>query len=252
MILHPFLAEFIGTAILLLLGAGVVANINLKNTIAEGQTPWVLITSAWGFAVFVAAYISSQSSGAHLNPAVTLGLYAAGKFSLSLVPGYLIAQLLGAMTGSWLAYLTYIDHYKMTTDENAVRSTFCTGPAIRNLKNNFFSEAIGTFMLVFGALFIVGPNIDIAGTEVQNFGIGSLDALPVGILVWVIGIALGGTTGYAINPARDLGPRIVYQLLPRKNKNADWGYAWVPVLGPVCGGIIAGLLYVLVTTASFI
>ncbi len=252
MILHPFLAEFIGTAILLLLGAGVVANINLKNTIAEGQTPWVLITSAWGFAVFVAGYISSQSSGAHLNPAVTLGLYAAGKFSLSLVPGYLIAQLLGAMTGSWLAYLTYIDHYKMTTDENAVRSTFCTGPAIRNLKNNFFSEAIGTFMLVFGALFIVGPNIDIAGTEVQNFGIGSLDALPVGILVWVIGIALGGTTGYAINPARDLGPRIVYQLLPRKNKNADWGYAWVPVLGPVCGGIIAGLLYVLVTTASFI
>ncbi len=252
MILHPFLAEYIGTAILLLLGAGVVANINLKNTIAEGQTPWVLITSAWGFAVFVAVYISSQSSGAHLNPAVTLGLYAAGKFSLSLVPGYLIAQLLGAMTGSWLAYLTYIDHYKMTTDENAVRSTFCTGPAIRNLKNNFFSEAIGTFMLVFGALFIVGPNIDIAGTEVQNFGIGSLDALPVGILVWVIGIALGGTTGYAINPARDLGPRIVYQLLPRKNKNADWGYAWVPVLGPVCGGIIAGLLYVLVTTASFI
>jgi len=252
MILHPFLAEFIGTAILLLLGAVVVANINLKNTIAEGQTPWVLITSAWGFAVFVAVYISSQSSGAHLNPAVTLGLYAAGKFSLSLVPGYLIAQLLGAMTGSWLAYLTYIDHYKMTTDENAVRSTFCTGPAIRNLKNNFFSEAIGTFMLVFGALFIVGPNIDIAGTEVQNFGIGSLDALPVGILVWVIGIALGGTTGYAINPARDLGPRIVYQLLPRKNKNADWGYAWVPVLGPVCGGIIAGLLYVLVTTASFI
>ena len=252
MILHPFLAEFIGTAILLLLGAGVVANINLKNTIAEGQTPWVLITSAWGFAVFVAVYISSQSSGAHLNPAVTLGLYAAGKFSLSLVPGYLIAQLLGAMTGSWLAYLTYIDHYKMTTDENAVRSTFCTGPAIRNLKNNFFSEAIGTFMLVFGALFIVGPNIDIAGTEVQNFGIGSLDALPIGILVWVIGIALGGTTGYAINPARDLGPRIVYQLLPRKNKNADWGYAWVPVLGPVCGGIIAGLLYVLVTTASFI
>ena len=252
MILHPFLAEFIGTAILLLLGAGVVANINLKNTIAEGQTPWVLITSAWGFAVFVAVYISSQSSGAHLNPAVTLGLYAAGKFSLSLVPGYLIAQLLGAMTGSWLAYLTYVDHYKLTTDENAVRSTFCTGPAIRNLKNNFFSEAIGTFMLVFGALFIVGPNIDIAGTEVQNFGIGSLDALPVGILVWVIGIALGGTTGYAINPARDLGPRIVYQLLPRKNKNADWGYAWVPVLGPVCGGIIAGLLYVLVTTASFI
>ncbi|MDA0794380.1 MAG: aquaporin family protein [Bacteroidetes bacterium] len=243
MILNPLLAEFIGTAILLLLGAGVVANINLKKTIASGQTPWVLITSAWGFAVFVGAYVSAASSGAHLNPAVTLGLATAGKFSWSLVPGYFIAQLLGAMCGSWLAYLTYIDHYRATTDESAVRSTFCTGPAIRNIKNNLFSEAIGTFMLVFGALFIVSPNISIVGTEVQNFGLGALDALPVGILVWVIGISLGGTTGYAINPARDFGPRLVYQLLPRKNKDADWGYSWVPILGPFIGGSLAGLVY---------
>ena len=243
MILNPLLAEFIGTAILLLLGAGVVANINLKNTIASGQTPWVLITSAWGFAVFVGVYVSAASSGAHLNPAVTLGLATAGKFSWSLVPGYFIAQLLGAMCGSWLAYLTYIDHYRATTDESAVRSTFCTGPAIRNIKNNLFSEAIGTFMLVFGALFIVSPNISIVGTEVQNFGLGALDALPVGILVWVIGISLGGTTGYAINPARDFGPRLVYQLLPRKNKDADWGYSWVPILGPFIGGSLAGLVY---------
>jgi len=243
MILNPLLAEFIGTAILLLLGAGVVANINLKKTIASGQTPWVLITSAWGFAVFVGVYVSAASSGAHLNPAVTLGLATAGKFSWSLVPGYFIAQLLGAMCGSWLAYLTYIDHYRATTDESAVRSTFCTGPAIRNIKNNLFSEAIGTFMLVFGALFIVSPNISIAGTEVQNFGLGALDALPVGILVWVIGISLGGTTGYAINPARDFGPRLVYQLLPRKNKDADWGYSWVPILGPFIGGSLAGLVY---------
>lgn len=181
MILNPYLAEFIGTATLLLFGAGVVANVNLKKTIAEDQTPWVLVTAAWGFSVFVSVFITSQSSGGHLNPAVTLGLAIAGKFSWSLVPGYFGAQLLGAMFGSWLAYITYIDHYRLTKDEEVVRSTFCTGPAVRNLKNNFFSEAIGTFMLVFGVLFIVGPNIEISGAEVQNFGLGSLDALPVGI-----------------------------------------------------------------------
>ena len=249
MIMHPFIAEFIGTTILLLLGAGVVANVNLKKTIAEAQNPWILITSAWGFAVFVGVFISAQSSGAHLNPAVTIGLAIAGKFSWSLVPMYFGAQLLGAMLGSWLAYLTYIDHYKATKDEDAVRSTFCTGPAIRNIKNNLFSEGIGTFLLVFGALFIVSPNIEIVGTEVENFGLGALDALPIGIVVWVIGIALGGTTGYAINPARDFGPRLVYQMLPRKNKNADWSYAWVPILGPFIGGSIAGLLYSII--ASF-
>ena len=243
MTLYPYLAEFIGTTILLLFGAGVVANVNLKKTIASDQTPWVLITSAWGFAVFAGVFVTSQSSGAHLNPAVTLGLAIAGKFSWSLVPGYFASQLLGAMFGSWLAYLTYIDHYRSTTDEDAVRSTFCTGPAIRNYKNNLFSEGIGTFILVFGALFIVAPNIEIAGMEVQNFGLGALDALPIGILVWLIGISLGGTTGYAINPARDFGPRLVYQMLPRKNKNADWNYSWVPILGPLLGGSCAGLIY---------
>ncbi|MEO2099260.1 MAG: MIP/aquaporin family protein [Flavobacteriaceae bacterium] len=249
MILNPYLAEFIGTTTLLLFGAGVVANVNLKKTIAEGQTPWVLITAAWGFAVFVSVFITAQSSGAHLNPAVTLGLAVAGKFSWSLVPGYFGAQLLGAMLGSWLAYITYIDHYRLTKDEATIRSTFCTGPAVRNLKNNFFSEAVGTFMLVFGALFIVGPNIEINGSEVQNFGLGAIDALPVGILVWLIGIALGGTTGYAINPARDFGPRLVYQLLPRKNKDADWSYSWVPILGPFAGGTVAGFLYGILVNA---
>ncbi len=243
MILSPFIAEFIGTALLLLLGAGIVANVNLKQTIAHGQTPWVLITSAWGFAVFVAVFVSAQSSGAHLNPAVTVGLAIAGKFSWSLVPTYFLAQLLGAMLGSWITYIVYIDHYRATDDEAAVKSTFCTGPAIRNFKNNFFSEAVGTFMLVFGALFIASPNITIQGSEVSNFGLGALDALPVGILVWVIGMSLGGTTGYAINPARDFGPRLVYQLLPRKNKNADWAYSWIPILGPFTGAAAAGLLY---------
>lgn len=243
---QPYIAEFIGTAILLLLGMGVVANVNLKKTIGSGQTPWVLITSAWGFAVFVAVFITGQFSGAHLNPAVTIGLAVAGKFSWDLVVGYVLAQLLGAMAGSWLAYLLYIDHYRATQDVDVVRSTFCTGPAIRNFKNNLFSEAIGTFMLVFGVLFIAGPSISVSGVSVENFGIGSLDALPVGILVWVIGMGLGGTTGYAINPARDLGPRLVHYLIPRKSKDSDWGYAWIPVIGPFIGGALAGLLYLVV------
>ena len=217
---------------------------SLKKTNAENQDSWILITSAWGFAVFVAVFISTQYSGAHLNPAVTIGLAVAKKFSWSLVPQYLIAQLIGAMFGSWLAYLTYIDHYRETKDEDTVRSTFCTGPAIKNYKNNLFSEIIGTFVLVFGVLFIVGPNINIDGYNIENFGLGSIDALPVGILVWVIGLALGGTTGYAINPARDLGPRIVHQLIPRKNKKTEWSYSWVPVIGPSIGGILAGLIYI--------
>ncbi len=244
--MHPYLAEFIGTSILLLLGAGVVANVSLKKTNAENQDSWILITSAWGFAVFVAVFISTQYSGAHLNPAVTIGLAVAKKFSWSLVPQYLIAQLTGAMFGSWLAYLTYIDHFRETKDEDTVRSTFCTGPAIKNYKNNLFSEIIGTFVLVFGVLFIVGPNINIDGYNVENFGLGSIDALPVGILVWVIGLALGGTTGYAINPARDLGPRIIHQLIPRKNKKTEWGYSWIPVVGPSIGGVLAGLIYIMI------
>jgi glycerol uptake facilitator protein len=243
--IDPYLAEFIGTFILLLLGEGVVANVNLKKTIAQGQAPWILITSAWGFSVFVAVFITAQFSGAHLNPAVTIGLAVAEKFSWTLVPGYLIAQLLGAMFGSWICYITYIDHHRKTTDEAVVRSTFCTGPAIRNFKNNFFSELIGTFVLVFGVLFIAIPNIQIEGVEVSNFGLGALEALPVGILVWVIGLSLGGTTGYAINPARDFGPRLVYQLIPRKNKDADWSYAWIPVFGPFAGGAIAGIFYLI-------
>ena len=242
---QPYIAEFIGTTILLLLGMGVVANVNLKKTIGSGQTPWVLITSAWGFAVFVAVFITGQFSGAHLNPAVTIGLAVAGKFSWDLVVGYVLAQLLGAMAGSWLAYILYIDHYRATEDLDTVRSTFCTGPAIRNFKNNLFSEAIGTFMLVFGVLFIAGPSISVPEVTVENFGIGSLDALPVGILVWVIGMALGGTTGYAINPARDFGPRLVHHLIPRKSKNSDWGYAWIPVIGPFIGGAAAGMAYLL-------
>ena len=245
MITNPYIAEFIGTAILLFLGNGIVANVSLNKTKASKQmTPWILITTAWGLAVFTAAFITGQFSGAHLNPAVTLGLAFAGKFSTELICGYIISQLLGGIFGSWLVYIIYIDHYRDTTDESSVMGTFCTSPAIRNYKNNFFSELMGTFILVFGVLYMAKPNIIIEGASVENFGIGALEALPVGLLVWVIGLSLGGTTGYAINPARDLGPRITYQLLPRKNKISDWAYSWVPVLGPLCGGALAGLLFV--------
>ena len=240
--ISPYIAEFVGTAILLLLGSGIVANVSLSKTKGNDQTPLITITTAWGFAVFVAAFITGQFSGAHLNPAVTIGLVIAGKFSSELMIGYIIAQVLGAMLGSWLTYLFYIDHYRSTNDESKVMGSFCTSTEIRNLKNNFFSEFLATFILIFGILYIVKPNILIEGMN-ANFGIGSLDALPVGILVWVIGLSLGGTTGYAINPARDLGPRIVYQLIPRKNKLSDWAYSWVPVIGPSLGAVAAGLLY---------
>ena len=216
---------------------------SLKKTYGEGQSALVLITTAWGFAVFVGAYVTGQFSGGHLNPAVSIGLAVTGKFAWSLVPLYVLAQVMGAMLGSWLNYLLYIDHYRITEDEDAIRGTFCTAPAIRNFKNNFFSEALGTFVLIFGIFFIVSPSIVIDGVPTENFGIGSLEALPVALLVWVIGMALGGTTGYAINPARDFGPRLVYQLLPRKNKKADWSYSWIPILGPLTGALIAGGLY---------
>ena len=240
--MDSFLAEFIGTTILMLLGVGVNANTSLKNTIGSENSNWVLVSMGWGLSVFVAVFITGQFSGAHLNPAVTIGLATIGKFSWSLVPTYIFIQLLGAIFGSWLAYLVYIDHYKLTDNEDTVRGSFCTGPAIKNYKSNFFSETVATFILVFGIFYIVEPNLEIQG-EVVNFGLGALDALPVGILVWVIGMTLGGTTGFAINPARDFGPRLVYSLLPRKNKNPDWSYSWIPVFGPFSGAITAGLLY---------
>ena len=231
-------------AILLLLGCGIVANVNLKKTKAEGQTPWVLITSAWGFSVFVGAYVAGKYSGAHLNPAVTIGLAISDKFSWSYVPEYVLAQLLGAMLGAALAYLFYSDHIESTTDENTIRGCFSTEPAIRNTANNFFRECAGTFMFVFLIFFIASPILTIDGLGDIQYGIGSMDAFPVGVLVWLIGMTLGGTTGYAINPARDLGPRIVYQLIPRKNKISDWAYSWIPVLGPSLGAVAAGLLFV--------
>ena len=242
--MNPTIAEFLGTAILILLGQGVVANVCLDKTKAAGNPGWLIISTAWGLAVFVAVTMVGRFSGAHLNPAVTIGLTLAGKFDASMALPYLLAQLGGAMTGSALAYLCYRDHYRTTADEETVRGTFCTSPAIRHLPNNLMAEVLGTFVLVLGVLLIAEPTLRLASGEVTEFGLGALEALPVGLLVWVIGLGLGGPTGYAINPARDLGPRLVFALIPRRGKApADWGYAWVPVAGPLLGGVLAAVIH---------
>ena len=241
--MNPFIAEFIGTCILMVLGAGVVANVSLKNTAGEKDPKWILITIAWGFAVFVGVFISGEFSGAHLNPAVSVGLAMVKKFDWALVPMYIFAQTLGAMFGSWLNYQLYYDHFQATSDENTIRGCFCTAPMIKNTPRNLFSEIYGTFFLVFAIFFIAKPSLQIEGVDQIQYGIGALDALPVGILVWVIGMSLGGTTGYAINPARDFGPRLVYAIIRRKQNNANWSYAWIPVVGPLVGGVLAGLVF---------
>ncbi len=234
----PFIAEIIGTAFLLLLGDGVVANVVLKCTKGE-NSGWIVISFGWGMAVFVAVFIVAAYSGAHINPAVTLGLAVAGKFAWAKVPLYLLAQFIGAAIGAFLVWLHYRDHFAATPDGDAKLAVFCTGPAIRNTFSNFISEVIGTFVLVFAVLYIAAPDV----------GLGALDALPVGLLVLVIGLCLGGTTGYAINPARDLSPRLMHFLLPIPNKRAsDWGYAWIPVLGPFVGGALAGGLFLLLAS----
>lgn len=241
--MNPFIAEFIGTCILMVLGAGVVANVSLKNTAGEKDPKWILITIAWGFAVFVGVFISGEFSGAHLNPAVSVGLAMVKKFDWALVPMYIFAQTLGAMFGSWLNYQLYYDHFQATNDENTIRGCFCTAPMIKNTPRNLFSEIYGTFFLVFAIFFIAKPSLQIEGVDQIQYGIGALDALPVGILVWVIGMSLGGTTGYAINPARDFGPRLVYAIIRRKQNNANWSYAWIPVVGPLVGGVLAGIIF---------
>jgi glycerol uptake facilitator protein len=241
--MSPFTAELIGTAILILLGNGVVANVVLKDT--KGQNSgWMVITTGWGLAVYVGVVIAAPYSSAHLNPAVTLALAMAGKFPWSSVPGYITAQMLGAMIGASGVWLIYRDHFNRTTDPGAQLASFSTGPAIRDNLSNLISEIIGTFVLVFTVFFITGGEILESKTHI---GLGSVGALPVMLIVWAIGLSLGGTTGYAINPARDLGPRIMHALLPMNNKkNSQWQYAWIPVLGPVLGGLVAAWLYMII------
>jgi len=238
----PFIAEMIGTMLLILLGDGVVANVVLKDT-KGNNSGWIVITTAWALAVFVGVVVAGPYSGAHLNPAVTVALAISGAFPWAAVPGYIAAQFLGAMMGAFLVWLTHKDHFDRTEDAGAKMAVFCTGPAIRNYGINFICEVVGTFVLVFTIFHITGA--EIANTK-QVVGLGSVGALPVALLVWVIGLSLGGTTGYAINPARDLGPRIMHLLLPIKNKAGnDWAYAWIPVVGPLTGAALAAFLHLM-------
>lgn len=238
--MSPFVAELIGTMLVILLGDGVVANVLLNDTKGH-SSGWMVITTAWGLAVFVGVVIAGPYSGAHLNPAVTIGLAIAGKFLWSNVISYIMAQMIGAFIGAALVWLMYYDHFKRTDNPAALLSVFCTGPAIRNYVSNITSEIIGAFVLIFTVFYISGAQITPSKTPI---GLGSVGALPVALLVWVIGLSLGGTTGYAINPARDLGPRLVHFIFPIKNKGtSDWQYAWIPILGPLIGAALAALIY---------
>ncbi|GEN72583.1 MIP/aquaporin family protein [Chryseobacterium lathyri] len=237
----PFTAELVGTMLLILLGNGVVANVVLKDT-KGNNSGWIVITTAWALAVFVGVTVAGPASGAHLNPAVTIGLAVAGKFSWDLVPSYIAAQLLGGMLGAFLVWLFNKDHFAITEDEGAKLACFSTGPAIRNTFSNLISEIIGTFVLVFVIFHFSDPSISLNADPTAKVGLGSVGALPVTLLVWAIGLSLGGTTGYAINPARDLAPRIMHAVLPVKG-SSDWGYAWIPVAGPILGAVIAAILF---------
>jgi glycerol uptake facilitator protein len=241
--MSPYVAEFVGTALLILLGDGVVANVVLRGTKGSGAG-WIVITWGWAIGVFVGVFTTAAFSGGHLNPAVTLALAITGKTEdWGDVPLYIIAQMLGAMLGATLVWLHYNSHFGLTEDRDAKLAVFCTGPAVRNAPLNLVSEIIGTFVLVFGALYLAASNV--AGPDNSKGGLGALDSLPVGLLVLGIGLSLGGTTGYAINPARDLGPRIMHALLPIPGgkRDSDWGYAWVPVAGPMIGAVIAAAVY---------
>jgi glycerol uptake facilitator protein len=253
--MSPIIAEIIGTAILILFGGGVVANVVLNKT-KGNSSGWIVITWGWGMGVFIAVFTMGQFSGAHINPAVTFGLAVAGLFEWALVIPYIIAQTFGAFLGAVLVWLAYKDHFEVTEDGPTKLAIFSTAPEIRNYPANFLTEVIGTFILVYGVLYLASPGfintdgellstIVINGQEV-GFGLGALSALPVGLLVLGIGLALGGPTGYAINPARDLGPRIAHAILPFSNKgSSDWAYSWVPVIAPLVGAALAAGLYLL-------
>ncbi len=239
--MNNYIFEFIGTAMLILIGNGIVANLVLKET-KGSDLGWVGISLGWGIAVFIGVFIAADVSGAHLNPAVTIGLATAGKFTWTMVPGYIVAQTLGAMMGNILVWLAYKKQYEATEDPNAILATFSTAPAVRSPFWNLITEAIGTFALVFGVFYIAGGAV---GEE--TISLGSLDALPVAFLVMGIGLGIGGPTGYAINPARDFGPRLLHSLLPLRNKGtSDWSYAWVPIIGPILGALLAAGIFLLI------
>ena len=241
--MQAFTAELVGTMILVILGDGVVANHLLAKTKGNG-TGWLMITTGWGLAVAIAVYSVGRISGAHINPAVTLGLASIGQFDWALVPTYVSAQMIGAILGAAVVWLTYRPHWRATPEPAAKLAVFCTGPEIRSPGANFLTEVVGTAMLVFGVLAIganAGEMVD-GQIDLSSVFDSGINPLLVGFLVWAIGLSLGGPTGYAINPARDLGPRIAHALLPIPGKgDSDWGYAWIPVAGPLVGGVLGAL-----------
>ncbi|MBU3193390.1 MIP/aquaporin family protein [Clostridium algidicarnis] len=230
--MSTFMAELLGTMILILLGDGVVANTVLKKSKGE-SSGWIVIATGWAIAVAIPVYIFGPISGAHFNPAVTIAFASIGKFAWSEVPMYIIAQLIGAFLGAVLVWLSYLPHWEITDDKAGKLAVFSTGPAVRNTKGNLITEIIGTFFLVFALL-------GMANTKMVD----GLAPMVVGLIILAAGLSLGGPTGYAINPARDLGPRIAHAVLPIKGKgDSDWGYAWIPIVGPIIGGLIAAVLF---------
>ncbi len=243
--MNEIIAEFIGTFLLILLGNGVVANVVLKETKGH-NSGWIVISLGWGLGVFVGVAVAGPVSGAHINPAVTLGLAVSGLFPWLKVVPFVLAQMTGAAAGGFTVWLFYRHHFNRTGDPDAQLACFSTAPAIRKTGSNFISEVIGTFVLIFVILYITNPTISVEGVQETKIGLGTLGALPVALLVTAIGLSLGGTTGYAINPARDLGPRIMHALLPMEHKGgSDWSYAWVPVAGPFAGALVAAALFLL-------
>jgi glycerol uptake facilitator protein len=239
----PFSGEVLGTMLLVLLGDGVVANVALNKSKAYGAG-WMVVVTGWALGVFVGAYTVASVSGAHLNPALTFGLAIAGKFDWASVPIYIAGQMIGAVLGAALVWLTFLPHWAETEDRATKLGVFCTAPAIRRPLMNLLTEIIGTFVLVLGIFAIKGAVMQPNTPAAVPIDMGALGVLPVAFLVWAIGLSLGGPTGYAINPARDLGPRIAHALLPIAGKGgSDWGYAWIPVVGPMIGGAIAAFFY---------
>ncbi|HIE98833.1 MAG TPA: aquaporin family protein [Planctomycetes bacterium] len=237
--MSPYVAEFVGTMILVLLGNGVCANVNLTKTLGN-DSGWIVIATGWGLAVAFAVYLVNTYSGAHLNPAVTIGLAVIGKFAWAEVGSYIAAQMVGAIAGATLVWLTYLPHWKETENPGNIRGCFCNTPAIPHTVGNLITEIVGTFVLMLGVLAILTPENLVPNT---GFDKGFAPAL-VGLMVWSIGLSLGGPTGYAINPARDLGPRIAHAILPIEGKgDSGWNYSWIPVVGPIIGGVIGALFY---------
>jgi glycerol uptake facilitator protein len=239
----PLLGEFVGTMLLIILGDGVVANVLLAK--CKGQNSgWIVITTGWALAVFVAVAAFAHVSGAHINPAVTIALAAAGVFSWSMVPGYIAAQMLGAFAGAVVVWLAYLPHWKETEGGELKRAVFCTAPAIYNPPANFVCEVIGTFVLIFAVLTFKGVYEHPLSGAAIPIDLGAMGAIPIALVVWAIGLSLGGPTGYAINPARDLGPRLAHAILPIPGKAGnDWRYAWIPVVAPIVGALLAVVVW---------